>query len=109
MCSLICDSCVAFILVVLLPRKCWGLRHLHRIRAFSNEAYPDWRIGTFGRWLPCRRALGPLRIATSAPAKRALTEATMRLTTEPMPDAVYDEAARHFSAGEWTHRIWRMA
>ena len=33
----------------------------------------------------------------------------MRLTTEPMPDAVYDEAARHFGAGEWTHLIWRMA
>jgi AhpD family alkylhydroperoxidase len=41
-------------------------------------------------------------------AALALAEAATRLADGPVPDDVYDEAARHFSSGELAQLIWRI-
>jgi len=42
-------------------------------------------------------------------AALALAEAATRLPDGPVPDDVYDEAARHFSSEELAQLIWRIA
>lgn len=42
-------------------------------------------------------------------AALALTEAATRPVDRPVPDDVYDEAARYFDPDEMAHLIWRIA
>jgi AhpD family alkylhydroperoxidase len=92
-----------------LPRALTGLVHLRasqingcsvcvdtHARDLQDEGEPDERIWAVGAWRDA-----PFYTAAER-AALALTEAVTRLSdrADPVPDEIYDEAARHFGEPE---------